>query len=198
MVKNESVGFLYGGSLKTGYAKLFFSTEKKPLEFVTEHKQYYGKDIQCRYINVEDAESVYKEIIEKISDNISFESLCKIYANNLVATMKEVSGNKSAHRLNIEKEETKQDKKSTKKASKKSKKSDNSSDEDGNEEDEQVTKKKSTKKKVEYDEMSSDDSDESEIEEDSVDSGSSSEEEVVVKKKQKVKKNAKKTTNSKK
>ena len=194
MVKNESVGFLYGGSLKTGYAKLFFSTEKKPLEFVTEHKQYYGKDIQCRYINVEDAESVYKEIIDKIRDNISFESLCKIYANNLVATMKEVSGNKSAHRLNIEKEETKQDKKSTKKASKKSKKSDNNSDED-----EPSTKnQKLQKKKIEDDEMSSDDSDESEIEEDSDDLDSSSEEEVVVKTKQKGKKNAKKATNSKK
>lgn len=195
MVKNESVGFLYGGSLKTGYAKLFFSTEKKPLEFVTEHKQYYGKDIQCRYINVEDAESVYNEILEQISDNISYENLCKIYANNLVSTMKEVSGIKSAHRLNIEKEETKQDKKSTKKTVKKSKKSNSNSDED---EDEPNSKKKSKKKKIEDDEMSSDDSDESEIEEDSDDLDSSSEEEPVVKKNQKVKKNAKKTTNSKK
>ena len=52
-----SFGFLYGGSLKGLTFSIFFY-RKKPLEFVTEHKQYYGKEIQCRYINVEDAESV--------------------------------------------------------------------------------------------------------------------------------------------
>merc|ERR1712127_873187 len=128
MVKNESVGFLYGGTMKTGYAKVIFSVEKKPVDIVTDHKQHYGPDLQCRYINVEESESVYNNILEKIKDNVTYENLCKIYANNLVATMKEVSGSKSAHRLSLEKEENKQDKKSTKKTDKKLKKSEDSSD----------------------------------------------------------------------
>lgn len=151
-----SVAFLYGGMLKTGCARVFWTDSKDPTDTVKDHRDNYGPDVNCRYVNCEDAEKVYTKVLKNVGDKVLWGSTVLFHATNLINLIKEVADVKQAHRcvINPKSDDKKNDKKDDKKSSKKddnkdSKKNANnnkSDEEDSDEEESDKNEKKNSKK----------------------------------------------------
>jgi hypothetical protein len=117
-----SVAFVYGGGLKTGLSRLFWTEESNPLDKAKELSQHYGVDAKCKYVNCSDPEKVFNKALkdfEGVSGELVTQSVTDL-SNNL----KELAGAKVAHACELH------EKKSAKSSAKKSKKVSDDEDED--------------------------------------------------------------------
>jgi hypothetical protein len=203
------VGFLYGGTMKGGNAYVFQVDELKPEDFHEEHKKYFGNLVVCKYVQCEDAETVFENFKDKYEDHHVNDCLYSFSASGGSSVLKEISGANSCKKL-AEKPPAKSGKfkKGGKKNTKKST-SDSDDDDDDNDnsddesEDEKPKKKvskgkKPTKKPTKKaakddsdDDNSDDDDDDKSDNESDKDSGSDSDDEVKVKSKKPTKKGKK-------
>jgi hypothetical protein len=132
-VQKGSLGFIYGGIIKTGYARLFCSDDIDPLETIKEFREHYGEDFSCRYIKCENPSKVLKKVLKELGeDETLFENVIQQHATNLSNLLKNVGGVKQAHRCNLKQKPTKKSTKKTTKKSKKKVESDNESEDETN------------------------------------------------------------------
>jgi hypothetical protein len=129
-----SVGFLYGGMLKSGTARYFWTDDKDPEDTAAEYRTHYGPNVSCRYVNCENAENVYEKALKELGDEANG-SCVNGFVNTLIKELKEVAGVKTSHvalaqdKKTDKKKDTK--KKDTKKKTTKKAKKDESDDESG-------------------------------------------------------------------
>ena len=199
-----SVAFLYGGMLKTGCARVFWTEEKNPIETVKEHRDNYGPDVNCRYVNCENPEKVYTKVLKNIGDKVQWESTVQFHATNLINLFKEVAGEKQAHRCVLNPKEAKSDKKDTKKDAKKdTKKAAKKGKKDGSEDEESEDEESGDEESgdesgEESGEESGSDDEVSDVEESENEESESEDEEPVAKKTAKATKSKKDTADKKK
>lgn len=113
----ESVGFVYGGTMKASYGYSFCAQVSSPEEVKTYAKEhfaeFYGADISGRFVKCENGEEALEKFLEHADEKkyrVGTEGkLLFASVNNLAALLKEVTDSASAHKFSMEekKKETK-------------------------------------------------------------------------------------------
>ncbi len=119
----ESVGFVYGGTMKASYGYLFCASVSTPEDVKAHAKEhfaeYYGNDFSGRFVKCENGEEALEKVIEQaeVKDyRVGTEGkLLSASVNNLAALLKEVTGSASAHNFSMDEKKKKEKEKETKK-----------------------------------------------------------------------------------
>ena len=95
-----SVGFAYGGVLKTGAACIFSSSSPKPEEEFEALKDHYGKYISGRYVSCENQDTHFEKLQSKLEDcDQGGKNVYNSHSSTLVTLIKEITGEKTAPKL---------------------------------------------------------------------------------------------------
>lgn len=133
----ESVGFVYGGTMKASYGYLFCANVSSPEEvkaYAKEHfAEYYGNDFSGRFVKCENGEEGLEKVLEQ-ADAKGYRhgadgKLLYSSVNNLAALLKEVTQATSAHNFSMDEK---------KKVTKKKAKKEGEGDEEGEEVDDEA------------------------------------------------------------
>jgi hypothetical protein len=123
-----SVGYFYGGVLKTGTAYLFSCESSDPQEVYDEKREYYGKYVTCKYVVCEDPDKILEKLKKALDKDQDIGSVYQCHASTALETLKKVSGVDRSKTLKEKPSKDDDDEKPKKKSAKKDKEDASGSD----------------------------------------------------------------------
>jgi hypothetical protein len=147
-VSKGSICIFYGGIIKACSVKIGCSESSTPNDTYDLMKQFYGKYVTCKYVQVENHKDVLVRFKKALDEHPNDSDIYNITTNNIIKILKNVSGCDTAKSLHEKQEKT--SKKGTPKKAKSSRK---------------TSEKVEVEKKVSSEEENVDDEEEEEEEE---------------------------------